>query len=270
MIKYLNQNLFKEETIASSDGAFSDLCITPPDFVQYDEEHPRPEKPFLKVRVFPCDHEEDRKLNVRGIITKNSIHTFRVSSGDRNTGDDVDLYLIAIPFRGYLDETKMPDWIRILKNRIVISAGYTIKMGGSNYSKMLWLVAMVDKDKVPAENASFSIHFFYPERTRKKGSKSPEKFPTGKTVYVDRSITFDGSEFHMNAEEPTVIEGEPERIKHPFSLYSFPDSECLRFDKPKKTFVKNEDDGSDKPHKYGHNDRNNGGNFNKKKNGKKH
>lgn len=243
MLKFLNQEFFKEETVTPEGSNYTDRSITPPDCIVYDEEHPRPDKPFLKIREFTCENESDRKLNVRGIITKTGSKSFRVSSGDKNTGDDENLYLLAIPFRGYLDQNDMPDWMHILKNRIVISTKYTIKLGNANFSKMLWLVVLVDKDKLPTEgDASFTIHYFYPERTRKKGTSNPERFPTGKTVYVDRTISFENDEFVMKPEEPRVIEGEPERIKHPFPLYQFEDKDCLRFDRPKKTFDKNADD----------------------------
>lgn len=250
MLKFLNEELFKVELVHATDDSYVDRSITPPDCIVYDEDHPRPEKPFLKIREFACVNESDRKLNVRGIITKTGVKMFRVSSGDRNIGDDEDLFLLAIPFRGYLDATAMPDWLRILKSRIIISTKYTIKMGDAHFSKMLWLACTVDKEKLPEHSecidASFTLHYFYPERTRKKGTDNPERFPTGKTVYVDRSIEYKDGEFTMGSEEPRVIDGEPERIKHPFPLYQFPDKECLRFDKPRKSFVKEEDSGGKK------------------------
>lgn len=271
MLKFLNQDLFKEDMVQSSNNTYVDRCIVPPDCVVYDEEHPYPEKPFLRIREFFCENESDRKLNVRGVMIKNNVKTFRVSSGDKNIGDDEDLYLLAIPFRGYLDANDMPEWIRILKNRIVISTKYTIKMGNANFSKMLWLAILIDKDKLPqnGEDASFTIHYFYPERTRKKGSSSQERFPTGKTVYVDRTIVYKDGEFTMNPEEPRVMEGEPERVKHPFPLYQFPDKECLRFDKEKKKpYIKEEDsrkyDGDKRYNNRGQS-RNNGN----RKNGKR-
>ena len=277
MLKYLNQELFKEELISDPATNYTDRCFTPPDFIEYDEEHPRPDKPFLKVREFSCENESDRKLNIRGILTKSGAKTFRVSSGDRNIGDDEDLFMLAIPFRGYLDQNDMPEWIRILKNRIVISTKYTIKVGDANYSKMLWLAVMVDKDKLPADgDASFTIHYFYPERTRKKGTSNPERFPTGKTVYVDRTVVYENGEFTMKPEEPRVIEGEPERIKHPFNLYQFPDKDCLRFDKPKKEFNKDSDrsyrryedrkyEGAPRTDRQGNNNRRGTGRFNNSK-----
>ena len=70
MLKYLNQELFKEELISDPATNYTDRCFTPPDFIEYDEEHPRPDKPFLKVREFSCENESDRKLNIRGILTK--------------------------------------------------------------------------------------------------------------------------------------------------------------------------------------------------------
>lgn len=266
MLKFLNKDLFQiDEVTSSGETNYVDLMIAPPECIVYDEEHPRPDKPFLKIREFSCDNENDRKLNVRGIITKTGIKTFRVSSGDHNTGEDEDLFLLAVPFRGYLDETTIPEWLRILKNRIVISTKYTIEHGDAHYSKMLWLVCMIDKDKLPEEDASFTLHYFYPERTRKKGSNNPERYPTGKTVYVDRTLVYADGEFTMKAEEPRVIEGEPERVKHPFPLYQFPDKECLRFNKPAKTFVKEEDGGRPRYNSRGKDgdSRNNGRNFNK-------
>lgn len=244
MLKFLNKDLFQiDEVTSSGETNYVDHMITPPECIIYDEEHPRPDKPFLKIREFACANESDRKLNVRGIITKTGIKTFRISSGDHNTGEDEDLFLLAVPFRGYLDETTIPEWLHILKSRIVISTKYTIELGDAHYSKMLWLVCMIDKDKLPEEDATLTLHYFYPERTRKKGTNNPERYPTGKTVYVDRPLAYADGEFTMKAEEPRVIEGEPERVKHPFPLYQFPDKECLRFNKPAKSFVKEEDGG---------------------------
>ena len=249
MIKIINPELFKLETTVekSENGNYFKTLVSSAIKVSSQKNGEKINRNITTI----FSGEEDYNSNNVGIRTvkgQNGSVRVSINSSENNTYD-TNIYLIAIPFNGFIEEIEKSFQYRIYRGIMVKADKRTIEFNGKTYKKIVYMI-VVPNEKMLDEN-----HKYHEDELQLKISSynlETKEDGTTDTLKTTDIIKFTApGEFSIDSEQQVVDPVNPDDFRGK-TIFPFFIKE-IRDDNSSNNYDKNLDESSDsdnngKPH----------------------
>ena len=228
MIKFINKELFNVETVQGENdhGVYYKTMISS----QTEVKNPKTGEMNKKIIASIISPNEDYNTNI-SIQTKNVGKSTRISikSSERNKFD-TDVYFVAIPFNGFIEEIAPSFQYRIYRGIILQNEKRSIEFNGESYKKIAYMIVVPNTSvfkedhKYHVDEISLVVNSYNLE-SQEDGSK--------KTIKKSDTIIFtkDNVEVKVDNTETEPVNADDYKGKKIFPLYKPANKDNKSFNK---------------------------------------